>query len=157
MAEFSAEAPVGLSLLVADRVYREANTGKWIIAGVFSTLHTQQLPVTVARMEVFFQVTNISRAVDLKLRIEHADEGERLFEFGGPIKARGPLEVIARKVEMINVPFKSAGKYWVQLTSNELIVVQAPLYVVKAEPKSDPGASPHPPQDDGGERFERPS
>lgn len=148
MSDIQAETPVGLALLIADHVYREAGSGKWIIAGVFSTVHTQQLPVKVARMEVFFQVTNISRPVDLKLRIEHAEDGEVLFEFGGPIKSKSPLEVIARKLEILNMPFRKEGKYWAQLTSGGDIVIQAPLYVniMKKPPGGQQGAGENAPE-----------
>jgi hypothetical protein len=89
------QTPTPLALLVADRVYHDRETGKWIVAGIFSTIGFSSLPQNYEHMEVFFQLTDVaSRPVDLHLRIEHAD-GEVVFDMGGPIKANSPLDVIA--------------------------------------------------------------
>ena len=139
MVEFQSEKPVPLALLVADRVYHDRGTGKWVVAGIFSSIGFSSLPRTYDTMEVFFQVTNVSQPVDLRLRVEHSD-GETLLDVGGPIHAKSPLEVIPRRVLLRQLPFKKPGKYWVMLKSGSEILTQVPLYVgliKKAEPSED--------------------
>ena len=80
-------------------------------------------------MSVFFQVTNISAPVDLRLRVEHSDGDTTVLDVGGPMKSTTPLEVISSKILLRNVPFQKTGKYWVQLLSGGEILTQVPLSV----------------------------
>ena len=127
------ETPAANALIVSDEIYRDAGTAKWILAGVFSRIYAPTLPVLQPQMAVFFQVTNVSNPVDLKLRIENADSGTVLLEFGGPIKADSPLEVIERAIQLRGIKFPQFGKYWIQLLSREEILIQAPLYVKQVQ------------------------
>ena len=89
MTESTTEKPLPLSLLVADRVYHDRETGKWVVAGIFSNIGFASLPRTYDSMEIFFQVTNVSQPVDLHLRLEHSD-GEAILDVGGPIESNTP-------------------------------------------------------------------
>jgi len=125
------EPPVVNSLLIADRVYRDVDSGKWVIAGVFNRLKTPALPARLDQLNVFFQLTNATRSFDLWLRIEHAESGEVMFEMGGlmQVSPADPLRVIEHLVRLQDVLFRREGKYWIQLLSGEEILTQAPLYV----------------------------
>lgn len=138
----AAEHPLPLTLLVADRVYHDRETGKWVVAGIFSNIHFPSLPRNYDLMEIFFQVTNISRPVDLHLRIEHS-EGDVLLDVGGPIAGASPLDVIPRRVVLRNLPFTKPGKYWVMLKSGEEILMQVPLFVsIRPPQQQQPPAQP---------------
>lgn len=128
------ESPIPLALLIADQVYQDRETGKWIVAGIFSTIGFPSLPGSQDSIELFFQVTNVSKPVDLRLRIEHSDGDTVLLDVGGPIRANSPLDVMASKVVLRKVPFVKEGKYWVMLKSGEEILTQVPLYVRVLEP-----------------------
>ncbi len=133
------EPPTPLALLVADRVYHDRHSGKWIVSGIFSTIGFPALPRQYDHMEIFFQVTNITQPTDLRLRIEHAD-GDLLMDMGGPIKAKSPLDVMARRVVVRQLPFKKTGKHWVMLQSSDAILTQVPLYVgIVKPPQQQPG------------------
>ena len=125
------EPPVVNSLLIADRVYRDVDSGKWVIAGVFNRLKTPALPARLDQLNVFFQLTNATRSFDLWLRSEHAESGEVMFEMGGlmQVSPADPLRVIEHLVRLQDVLFRREGKYWIQLLSGEEILTQAPLYV----------------------------
>lgn len=151
VTEESAETPLPLSLLLADHVYHDRETGKWVVAGIFSSIAFSSLPRTYAQMEVFFQVTNVSRPVDLRVRMEHT-EGDVVLDVGGEMKARSPLEVIAKRLVLRNLPFKRTGKYWVMLKSGEAILTQVPLYVGRIQKQQGQGGqSPPSPGDQGGQ------
>ncbi|MCH7547024.1 MAG: hypothetical protein IID30_11555 [Planctomycetes bacterium] len=124
------ESPTALSLLIADQIYQDCETGNHVIAGTFNTLYTPKVPFRYPHISVFFQVTNISSPVDLRIRLEHAEEGETIFEAGGPISANSPLHVHSQKMALKNVQFKYEGKYWFQLLSSEEILILAPLYII---------------------------
>jgi len=135
-----AETPTVNALLVAERVYRDGQSGNWIIAGVFNTITVSQLPWVHDWMEIFFQVTNVSRPVDLRLHIEHAADANVVVNVGGNIAAPSPLKVIEAKITLRYAPFPKAGKYWVQLTSHQQILSQAPLYVLHRRRDETPAA-----------------
>ncbi len=130
------EKPKANALIVADAIYRDVLSAKWILAGVFNRILAPALPV-VQDMAVFFQVTNVSKPVDLRLRIEQEEAGELLLDFGGPISAESPLEVIERNIQLRGMKFPAFGKYWVQLVSREEILIRAPVYV-KPVPEEEP-------------------
>lgn len=138
MVDEALEPPVVNSLLIADRVYRDRDSGKWVIAGVFSGLKTRLLPARLDQLNVFFQLTNAGRSFDLRLRIEHAESGEVMFEMGGPMQVSpaDPLRVIEHLVRLTDVLFRREGKYWIQLLSGEEILAQAPLSVQIVPPES---------------------
>lgn len=138
MVDEALEPPVVNSLLIADRVYRDRDSGKWVIAGVFSGLKTRLLPARLDQLNVFFQLTNAGRSLDLRLRIEHAESGEVMFEMGGPmhVSPADPLRVIEHLVRLTDVLFRREGKYWIQLLSGEEILAQAPLSVQIVPPES---------------------
>lgn len=138
MEDEALEPPVVNSLLIADRVYRDRDSGKWVIAGVFSGLKTRLLPTRLDQLNVFFQLTNAGRSFDLRLRIEHAESGEVMFEMGGPmhVSPADPLRVIEHLVRLTDVLFRREGKYWIQLLSGEEILAQAPLSVQILPPES---------------------
>jgi Family of unknown function (DUF6941) len=143
------ERPVPLSLLVAERIYQDRETGKWIVAGIFSNINAPGLPVVQDTLEVFFQVTNVSTPVDLHLKLEHAESGGVLLDAGGTIKSNSPLEVIPQRIVLRRVPFNRSGKYWVQLVSGGEILMQVPLYVrlVQAPQQQQPPPNPQSPHD----------
>lgn len=131
----ASEKPIPIALLVADDVYQDIFTNKWVIAGVFSQIIVSKLPATRDQFVVFWQVTGVHEAVDLRLRIEHCETGDPVFEGGGPISAESPLGVISVPIHFRKMEFQKQGKYWVQLLSEEEILIQSPLYVTLTQPK----------------------
>ena len=144
MAETNTERPVPLSLLVAERIYQDRETGKWIVAGIFSNINAPGLPVTQDTLEIFFQITNISQPVDLHLKLEHADSETVLLDVGGKVQSHSPLEVIHQRIVLRRVPFNRSGKYWVQLISGGEILMQVPLYVRLLQPSQPQAQNPPP-------------
>ena len=128
MPDSTTESPTPLALLIADHIYQDRATGNWIVAGTFNTILTRRLPFPRS-LEIFFQVTGISRPVELRLRVERASDGAPMIDIGGPITATDPLQVHTQKVRLLGLPFTEEGKYWVQLVSQQEILIQAPLYV----------------------------
>lgn len=140
------ERPVPLSLLVAERIYQDRETGKWVVAGIFSNINAPALPVTQDTLEIFFQITNISQPVDLHLKLEHAESESVLLDVGGKVQSHSPLEVIHQRIVLRRVPFNRSGKYWVQLVSDNEIIMQVPLYVRMIQPQQQQGSQSPPPQ-----------
>ncbi|MGI9014859.1 MAG: DUF6941 family protein [Phycisphaerales bacterium] len=148
----TSEPPIPLCLLIADQVYQDRESGNNIIAGTFNTVNVSQLPFQHPSFSVFFQVTNVTRPVELRLCIEYAADGNMIFDLGGPISANTPMDVISKGIRLAGLPFEKAGKYWVQLRSEGAILIQAPLHVNIAKQdqrrrRKSPDAGPDPEPD----------
>lgn len=139
------QPPCANALLIAERVYRDVETGEWIIAGVFNQIILPRLPHTYGRFDIFFQITDVSRPVDLTLRLEHSD-GTVIMNIGGPIRSESPLAVIEKAVHLHDVRFEKAGKYFVQLMSQEQLLIAAPLHVIVRTETTDAHPSPESPE-----------
>jgi uncharacterized protein DUF6941 len=149
VAETLLDPPSANALIIAERVFRDRDTGEWIIAGVFSKITVGRLPAVHDRFDIFFQVTNVSRPVDLRVRIEHSD-GIVLVDLGGPISSKNPLEVIEMAVQVRGLILEKPGKYFVELFSHEQLLTAAPLYVMVMDEKghADQITKPEGPPDD---------
>jgi hypothetical protein len=132
------EPPVCNSLLLAEHVYRDGLTGKWVIAGVFNRIALRDFPGRMGPFVVFFQITNLARQVDLRLRIERAATQESIFEYGGPIRINDPLAVFEHALNINGAVFPEPGKYWIQLRSGEEILTQVPIDIALAQRPSRP-------------------
>lgn len=124
------EPPTVNSLLIAERVFRDRESNEWIIAGVFNSIQVPKVPYLHPQLDVFFQLTNVGQNVDLQFRVEHADSGDVVVEFGGPVTSANPLHVVEQRVALRRLRLKREGKYWVQLLSREEILTQAPLHII---------------------------
>ena len=133
MPTMATEVPIPLAIIIADEVYQDRSTGKWVISGVFNQILGDSLPIIQDKMVIFWQATGIGDPVDLRLRIEHSDSGEPVFEVRGPIKAQSPLQVKAIPVRIRGIQFDREGKHWIQLLSGEEILIQAPLQITLTE------------------------
>jgi hypothetical protein len=129
MPEPPAEKPVPLAMLIADHIYQDRSSGKWVVAGVLSALVARELPMTQQVLEIFFQLTNIHSTSTVRLVIEHADGDLKVLGVEGRANAPSPLDVVSQKISLRNVPFQKPGKYWVQLLHEGEILIQAPLYL----------------------------
>jgi len=127
MADARAETPICTAVLVCDAIYRDAATGKAVLAGVFNEVGAASFPF-MQSLYVFFTLTNGRGEVDIKLRIEH-DDGERVLEIGGPISILSPLMIIDHDVRLEGVPFQRPGKHWASIWSEEQLLGRRPFLV----------------------------
>lgn len=70
------EAPVVQAILLADHVYQDRETGKYVVAGTFNQLRGQEFPCElVAPVQVFCALTSVSAPIAVSLRfVSSADE-----------------------------------------------------------------------------------
>ena len=127
MAE--AELPACISIVLCDAVYRDEETKKLVLAGVFNAVGVKEFPYTHPRMQVLFTLTNGRGTFDISLSIEDASTGKVMYEATGPFVSDSPLRVCDVNTEVVDVPFLAPGKYWVVLRSGTQLLAQRPFWV----------------------------
>ena len=125
-------APLCISNLIADEVYRDAETNKHIIAGAFNSVGAERVPAP-ARFAVFVSITDANATNELAFVIEHEETGHTVIELRGPYREKDPLKVHDVVLRFQDLVFPAYGKYWVQVKSEGKILGQRPLYVRKME------------------------
>ncbi|MCG3180565.1 MAG: hypothetical protein BIFFINMI_02927 [Phycisphaerae bacterium] len=123
------EKPTCLSFIVCDAIYRDENTKKLIVVGVFNNITTHGLPAIHSKMCILFTLTDGRGKVDLSLSIEHEKTGAQIVEMRGPLQMDSPLMIRDFHVEFGNLQFPAEGKYWIILKADGEIVNQRPFRV----------------------------
>jgi hypothetical protein len=118
------------AVVLADHVYRDARTGKHVVAGTFHQIDVDAVPATFAGpAALFLAVRDVTGPVELRLV---DDTGEVLL---GPrsIKLSGddglPVEFV---VQLPPLPLPRAGRYAMQVAAEGTVLGEAPVEVVAA-------------------------
>jgi hypothetical protein len=119
--------------LLCEEVRQEAN-GNLFIIGVINLIRVPQLPVVAARLCVFNRWTSGVGRFAETTRLLAPDgmsvlgKGETKFELPGP--AAHAVNLMA----FVNVEFKIAGTYFLEVLVDDVMKIRAPLSVVLAPP-----------------------
>ncbi|MGM0443661.1 MAG: DUF6941 family protein [Fibrobacterota bacterium] len=65
--------PILLSIVVADHYYRDIQTGKGILAGIFNTISAREFPMRNIRMAVYLAFTDVARAGKIGLKFSNPE------------------------------------------------------------------------------------
>lgn len=127
--------------LLCEEVRQEAN-GNLFIIGVINFLRVPQLPVVAARLCVFNRWTSGVGRFAETTRLLAPDgitvltKGETKFELPGP--ASHAVNVLA----FVNVEFKIAGTYFLEVLVDDVMKIRAPLSIVLAPPPAPSAVKP---------------
>ena len=125
-----------ISVVICDDVYRDEVTKKLLVVGIFNAVNTRKLPCKQPKVHVLFTLTNCRGSHDLALYIEHERTGRKIVEISGPLKADNPLAMHDTNVELRDIVFPEAGKYWVVVQADGEIIQQRPFFVLLHEEPS---------------------
>lgn len=88
-------APVVIAFLVADKVFREAETGKVHVAGTYNRIVSPSFPMVFSPLFIYLAMTDLREGRhDIGLEIRHLESGKLVLKVSQPIQSPGPLEVI---------------------------------------------------------------
>jgi hypothetical protein len=130
--------------LLCEDIRQEAN-GNFILLGVLNAIVVPQVPVTAGRLIFFNRWTAGFGRFKETLRLVAPDQStvvgkrELNFELQHPSGHALNVPVLA------NVPFATAGVYFVEVLVDEVMKIRYPLNVVVVPPQGQPGAQPQPP------------
>jgi hypothetical protein len=130
------ESPIILSFLLADKVFREMETGKVHIAGTFNQLSAFSYPMVHPQFFSYIAVTALKAGKhQLGMELSYFESGEKLLKVDQEIKSGGPLEVIEMNMCFNQIMFKNHGNVELVLKLNNEIMQTRKLILKKIEKK----------------------
>jgi hypothetical protein len=134
------------ALLMADHIYRDQTSGKYILAGVFHHLYSPAFPVTFGRsIGLYISLLGMSGEAEMEIKFVDLQDGH-VWLRGEAIKISNPSpgEPVELAIEVPQVPLPHAGDFAFQVWVNGLELGQVKLMVesstaqaIKFEPASD--------------------
>ena len=104
------------ALLLADHIYRDAGTGKFVIAGTFHDMHVERCPTTFGRsVGLFVSLSGVEH--ELQLGVEVLSPASEV------VLTRAPLTVpqgdtLDLGVELPPMPLPAPGRYRIRVTGD---------------------------------------
>lgn len=115
--------PAGIklqSLLVADAIYRDEGSGKYVIAGVFHQINVPAFPTTFARsIGIFVSLSGLTGKANIDIEFFDSLSGEVLLRMRSlQISCDGPNQPVDFAVEVPPLPLPHSGSYQFRLLAN---------------------------------------
>ena len=135
-------APDLQSALLCDDVRQERN-GKFILIGIYDGLGLPHFPSRLGRLCIVTRWCSGDGEFTQRTRLMAPDQATVVMD-GRPIPVRlNNPEASATNVEIfMNVTFREAGTYWIEIMLDDDLKLRFPLRVALREPP--PGALPPP-------------
>jgi hypothetical protein len=125
MTDQSPPAKVRLqALLLADHIYRDEGSGKYVIAGTFYQLNVAAFPITFARtIGVFVSLSGLKGKTSIDLEFVDTSSGEVLMRTQSiEVSCDDPDLPVEFAVEVPPLPLPHAGRYLFRLAADGTVV-----------------------------------
>jgi hypothetical protein len=126
--------------LLCEEVRQEAN-GNLFIIGVINFIRVPKLPIVAARLCVFNRWTSGLGQFVETTRLVAPDGMTALGKGESKFELRDPTAHTANVLAFVNVEFKIAGTYFLEVLVDDVMKIRAPLSVVLASPQTLPVAN----------------
>lgn len=112
------------SLLLADHIYRDQSSGKYVIAGTFYQLNVAAFPITFARtIGVFVSLSGLKGKTGIDLEFVDTSNGEVLMRTQSlEVSCDDPDLPVEFAVEVPPLPLPHAGRYLFRLAADGAVV-----------------------------------
>lgn len=125
MTNHSAPGEIRLqALLLADHIYRDQVSGKYVIAGTFYQLNVAALPITFGRtIGVFVSLSGLKGKMGIGLEFVDTSNGEVLMRTQSlEVSCDDPDLPVEFAVEVPPLPLPHAGRYLFRLVADGGVV-----------------------------------
>src|SRR3972149_915766 len=129
-------APVPVSIVVCDSVYKDTGSGKTALIGLFNSITAQKFPTRHPRFCVFVSVTEVRQGATFRLRIVNSESEAVVAELKGPSPPQAtPVDMCDMCFTLSNLVFPEAGLYYVEFWGDDKIIFQRPIRLVEGPKK----------------------
>jgi len=118
------EKPIGIALIICDRVITDAQTKEKTLVGTFNRISARAFPCVHPRMSIFVAVTNGRGPTNAHVRCVNETTGDVVFEANGPITFKDPNHVVEMNFQLGNVVFPKPGLHGVEFLCDGEIILQ---------------------------------
>lgn len=132
MTSHNAPAPLRVqALLLADHIYQDEGSGKFVIAGTFHQLNVAAVPTTFERtIGVFVSLCGLMGQAAIRLEFCDAASGAVLLGTRSlDISCSDPDTPVEFAVEVPRLPLPHAGRYRLRVVAEEQVVGEMGLLV----------------------------
>jgi hypothetical protein len=124
------EKPIGIALLICDRVITDAVTHEKTLVSTFNQILAKSCPCVHPRMTIFVAVTNGRGPTEAEIRcVNEADEQSVVFGMNGTISFPDPNHVVEMSFRFNNVTFSKPGLHGVEFLCDGELVLQSRFQV----------------------------
>lgn len=125
-----AEKPIGIALLICDRVIADAVTHEKTLVSTFNQILAKSFPCVHPRMTIFVAITNGRGPTQAEIRcVNESDDNTRVFGMKGPISFPDPIHVVEISFCFNNVHFAKPGLHSVEFLCDGELVLQSRFQV----------------------------
>jgi len=131
--------PILQSIVLADYIYTDAQTGKKVIAGTFNAMRPQQIPSTFNRSTyAYICLTDIKGNCDIEMKYVDLETGEPLIALEGVrVASESPLDSVEIVVEVPPFPIPHPGVYTFEVHGDHVLLGALRITVM---PNEEPAA-----------------
>ncbi|MFO0981904.1 MAG: hypothetical protein U1E76_09215 [Planctomycetota bacterium] len=128
--------PIVQALLIADHIYRDAQTGKHVLAGTFNTIQCESFPAIWQQpVFIYLSITGVHGQVDLVHRLVDLQNHAVILETEPmPVTAATPLDTAEVVGEVQGLPFPHSGTYALELHHEGELLSALRISVVEVKP-----------------------
>ena len=126
--------PLLIAFLLADKVFREMETGKVHVAGTFNQLSATRFPMVHPQVYVYLALTDLKagkRILDIEMH--YIESGEKVVKVSQPMESPGPLEVIEFNLCFNHLSFRQPGNVELILSCDDEIVATRMLKIRESD------------------------
>lgn len=118
------------ALIVADHIYRDEGSGKYVIAGTFHHLNVPGFPTTFGRsLGIFVSFCGLEGKADLDLDFVEDATGEVLMRTRSmAVSCERPEQPVDLALEVPPLPLPRAGRYVFRLTADGTVLGEAVVF-----------------------------
>lgn len=115
--------PVLKALVLADQIYQDARTQKWIIAGTFTQITGPRIPIITPQIWVYLSLTDFRGECEIRLEIKFDDTDEVLAQTNPlRLKMENPLQTFEVALPIPPMTLHRPGIYSINVIHDEEIL-----------------------------------
>jgi len=135
----SKEIPIGVALMLCDRVITDAVTQEKTLVATFSQLHSVSFPCMHPRLTVFVAITNGRGTIDTEVRcINETEQNSVVFAMKGAIQFNNPNDVVEMGFQFNNLVFQKPGLHSIQFLCEGELILQRRFQLSIFKPPTQP-------------------
>jgi len=121
-----AEKPIGIALLICDRVITDAVTHEKTLVSTFNQISAPSFPCVHPRMTIFVAVTNGRGTTDAQIKcVNESDQNTVVFGMKGSIPFADPNHVVEMSFQFNNVTFTKPGLHCIEFLCDGELILQS--------------------------------
>ncbi len=126
------EKPLGIALIICDRVITDAKTQEKTLVATFNRIMAEGFPCLHPRMSIFVAVTNGRGVTSTQLQCVTEDhKDEVVFRLDGSITFPDPTHVVEMSFQMNNITFNKPGLHSIEFFCEGELILQSRFEVLK--------------------------